>query len=97
MADASGAACWGPLIKKSGMRPHRPTEDDSAGTGLVATSPETDSLARLRRNLSSFVPGSAGLEQNEMMFSTVLSRCIWKVYSPGVVGNLCINQIGHDL
>ena len=57
-----------------------PNGGDSAGTGLVATSPETDSLIRLRRNLSSFVPGSVDREQSEMRFSTGLSRCVWKVY-----------------
>ena len=99
MADASGAAGWGPLITKAAWDDAARSEDKwiPAGTGLVATSPETDSLIRLRRNLYSFVPVLAGDDQSEIMFSTGLSRFVLNIFRQAAVGKLCINQITHEL
>jgi hypothetical protein len=100
MADASGAAGWGPLIIKSGVGmtpPGRRTTGFPQEPDFVATSPETDSLIRFRRNLYSFVPVLAGDNQNEIMFSTALSRFVLNIFSQAAVGNLCINQVSYEL
>ena len=61
MADASGAAGWGPLIESE-------DEKNSAGTGPVATSPETDSRARLQQKSVLFVPGVPAIRQSKVAF-----------------------------